>query len=127
MNIGKAELELLANTILEKLREEFANKHLSRNLINTIKIESVGDEINIQIPAQTYDTLLFQSVGVVVHTGNTSYASALDKEGSEFYAYPSGKKITPRNHKGYIDKIINKALLEWSSLIGKDKIKKMEG
>ena len=128
MNVGEKELEKLANLIVQKLREEFANKHLSKNLINTIRVENIGNEIKIYIPAKTYNMLLYQTQGVVVHTSNGSYASRLDETGSEFYVYPQGsrkggKRIAPHNHKGYIDKIVNKAISEWSSIIGKNRVK----
>lgn len=128
MQQGEKELEMLAQLIIEKLREEFAIKHLSGNLINTISVESVGDEIKIYIPAKTYNMLLFQRDGVIVHTSNGSYASKLDEEGSEFYTYPKGtrkgaKKVKPGNHRGYIDKVINRAISEWSSMIGREKVK----
>ena len=129
---GEKELELLASIIVKNLKEEFALKHLSGNLVNTIKIEKMGDEINIHIPAQTYNMLLYQSKGVVVHTSNGSYASKLDEEGSSFMVYPNGKKsgskrISPRNHKGYIDKVINKSIREWKGMLGELKVKKVEG
>lgn len=127
MKVGEKELEQLANLIIEKLREEFSIKHLSKNLINTIKVENVGDEIKIHIPAQTYNMLKFQQEGVVIHTSKGSYASRLDETGSEFYSYnkgtrTGGERIAPHNHKGYIEKIINQAIAEWSSLVGKNKV-----
>ena len=132
MKVGKKELEALAATIVNKLKEEFSVKHLSGNLLNTIKIENFGDEIKIYIPAKTYNMLLFQTKGVVVHTTNGSYASKLDEDGSKFYTYPNGarkgaKIAQPGNHKGYVDSIINKAISEWSSMLDKNKIKVQEG
>lgn len=128
MNVGEKELERLANLIVAKLTEEFSAKHLSGNLLNTIKIENMGNEIKIHIPARTYNMLLFQTQGVVIHTSNGSYASRLDESGSEFYSYSQGtrkggKRVKPGNHKGYVDRIINSAISEWSSALGKDKIK----
>ena len=130
MEAGEKELELLATTIVNKLKEEFATKHMSLNLVKTIKIEKLSDEIKIYIPAQTYNMLLFQTKGVVVHTSHGSYASRLDEEGSKFYSYKNGKRagsklIVRGNHKGYIDKVIKKAIDEWSSIIGKNKVKKV--
>lgn len=122
------ELEDLARIIQEKLKEEFADKHLSGNLINTIKIENNVDEIKIHIPAQTYNMLKYQQEGVIIHTGHGSYASKLDTVGSEFYIYHKNTrkgsfKIKPHNHIGYIDRVINKAIKEWRQ--GKDA--KVEG
>jgi len=128
MKAGEKELDRLAALIVQKLKEEFAIKHLSKNLVNTIKVEKMGDEIKIYIPAQTYNMLLYQTKGVVVHTSHGSYASKLDKEGSQFYSYPNGsrkgsKRVSPRNHKGYIDKVINEAIAEWSSSVGRENMK----
>ena len=130
--MGEQELELLSNIILRKLREEFSVKHLSGNLINTIQIEKSADEIKISIPAQTYNMLLYQEKGVVVHTSHGSYASKIDEEGSSFMVYPNdGRKgayrVYPRNHKGYVDKVINSAIQEWTSLIGRQNVEKVEG
>ena len=128
MAVGKKELESLARLIVAKLTEEFTNKHLSGNLLKTIKVENFGDEIKILIPAKTYNMLLYQRVGVVVHTSNGSYASKLDEVGSEFYVYSGktrkgAKKVAPHNHIGYIDRIINSAITEWSGMVGRDKVK----
>ena len=128
MKVGEKELEQLARLIVQKLKEEFALKHLSGNLANTITVENLGNEIKINIPAKTYNMLLYQTKGVVVHTSNGSYASKLDEEGSKFFIYPQGerkgsKRIAPGNHKGYVDKIVNQAISEWSSMIGKNKVK----
>lgn len=130
--MGEKELELLASIIVRNLKEEFNIKHLSKNLISTIVIEKMVDEINIRIPAQTYNMLLYQSKGVVVHTSHGSYASRLDEEGSSFMVYPEGTRkgahrVSPRNHRGYVDKIITKSIREWEGIIGREKIKKVEG
>jgi len=132
MAVGEKELQKLAEIIVKNLKEEFSIKHLSKNLINTIVVESASDEVKIHIPAQTYNMLLYQSKGVVVHTSHGSYASKLDEEGSSFMDYPNGerkgsKRISPRNHKGYIDKVINRSIHEWQSLLQNMKVKKVEG
>jgi len=122
MKIGEKELEMLANIIVRRLQEEFDAKHLSGNLVNTITVTNIGGEIQINIPAQTYNMLLFQQKGVVVHTSNGSYASKLDEEGSSFMVYPQGTRkgsyrISPRNHKGYIDRILELSIQEWRGTI----------
>ncbi len=129
--VGKEELQKLADIIVLKIKEEFQVKHLSKNLINTIKITNEGNQIQIEIPAQTYNMLLYQTKGVIVHTSHGSYASKLDLEGSSFMIYrtDSRKKsfrVNPRNHIGYIDRAINSAISEWRSTLG-DKVKKVEG
>ena len=132
MAVGEKELQKLAEIIIKNLKEEFSVKHLSKNLVNTITVEMASDEIKIHIPAQTYNMLLYQSKGVVVHTSHGSYASKLDEEGSSFMDYPNGerkgsKRISPRNHKGYIDKVINMSIHEWQGLLQNMKVKKVEG
>lgn len=115
-------LTSLSNIIVKNLQEEFREKKLSGNLINTIQIEISADEVKIHIPAKTYDMLLFQAKGVVVHDGRGSYASKLDTTGSEFYIYPTMQKrgsflIKPHNHIGYIERIINKSIREWRTTL----------
>lgn len=129
--MGEKELQMLSEIIVRKLKEEFAIKKLSGNLINTITVEMQSNEIKINIPAQTYNMLLYQRKGVVVHTSNGSYASKLDEIGSEFFVYPEGTRkgshlIRPHNHKGYIERVISEAITEWRGLIS-GKVIKMEG
>ena len=129
--MGEKELEMLAQIIVRKIKEEFSLKHLSGNLVNTITVEMLGDEIKINIPAQTYNMLKYQEKGVVIHTSHGSYASKLDEEGSSFMVYPNGTRkgshrISPGNHKGYINKIINESIQEWKGFMG-NKVKKVEG
>ena len=124
MELTYTDLEELAQTIIEKLKKEFEIKHMSGNLINTIEIHTTPDTIAIRIPARTYNMLLFQTKGVVVHYGNNSYASKLDDEGSSFMTYPTGtrkgaKRVSPGNHKGYVDKVINEAVDEWMARQGR--------
>ena len=125
------ELEKLSDIIIKNLHLEFADKHLSKNLINTISVEKLGDEIKINIPAQTYNMLEYQTRGVIIHTTNGSYASKLDEEGSSFMIYPNGtrkggRRISPGNHKGYIDEVIGKSIQEWLGEI-RGRIITMEG
>ena len=126
--MGEKELEMLADIIVKNIKEEFSEKHLSGNLVNTITVEKLGDEIKINIPAQTYNMLKYLEKGVVIHTGHGSYASSLDEEGSSFMIYPGGTRkgsfrTSPGNHKGYVDKVINKSIREWRGVInGKIKV-----
>ena len=127
-------LTSLSNIIIQNLKEEFSRKKLSGNLINTIEVEISSDEVKIHIPAKTYNMLLFQTKGVVVHTNNGSYASKLDEEGSSFMVYPQGTRkgshrVNPRNHIGFIDRVINKSIREWRSTLSEKNVKyiNMEG
>ena len=121
--ISYGELELLASIVKKKIEDEFAIKKLSGNLVKTIEIIQSQDKVEIVIPAPTYNMLLYQSKGVVVHTYRGSYASKLDKEGSEFFVYPNGTrkgshKIAPHNHINFVERVINEALQEWYGQLG---------
>lgn len=121
MRISNQELEKLANLIVLKIREEFGEKHLSGNLMNTIEIKVADGDIQVVIPAKTYNMLTYLHEGVIVHTSHGSYASKLDKTGSEFFIYPKSVekgrkgsfKIKPHNHIGYVERVINSAIKEW--------------
>ena len=118
MYLTHKDLEELAQIILEKLQEEFEVKHLSGNLMNTIEVQNYDDKIEIIIPAQVYDMLLFKNKGVIVHKGNGSYASQIDEEGSEILVNGGEgengfKKVKTGNHKGYVDRIIKEAVNDW--------------
>ena len=119
------ELELLGKIILRKLNEEFDLKHLSGNLIRTIRVESSSDEIKIHIPAEIYDVLEYKRRGVVVPTGEGSYASKLDIEGSSYMV--GSKRYSPHNHIGYINKVVNEAIEEWSHRLPSGSEMKVEG
>lgn len=130
MELTHQDLEELTWIILEKLKEEFQTKYMSKNLVNTVEVKNQDDKIEIIIPAKVYNMLKFQKEGVVIHTGKGSYASKLDKEGSEFYAYPQGtkkgsKRVKPGNHKDYVDRVIEKAVNEWMAKQGKFDSKKV--
>ena len=118
MIISDADLKILSNFIMAELNQEFEKKHLSKNLIKTVKVIEQEGEIRIEIPAQTYNMKKFLQDGVVIHTSHGSYASKLDKEGSSFMAYPGqtragSRRISPGNHKGFVDKIIASALTKF--------------
>ena len=130
MELTHQDLEDITFIILEKIKEEFQSKHMSGNLVNTIEIKNTPETIEIHIPAKTYNMLTYQTQGVVIHTNRGSYASKLDKEGSEFYVYPNGtrkgsKRIKPGNHKGFIDRVIDEAISEWMAKQGQFDSKKV--
>jgi len=123
--------ELLARIIVEEIKNEFAIKHLSKNLMDTIKVIGEGNDVRIEIPARTYNMLKFQEEGVIVYTSHGSYASKLDERGSQFNAYRGGQgrtgqvRVSPGNHKGYIDSVISKSLQRFAAESG-NKINKIE-
>lgn len=123
MDIKDSDLQDLANLIVKYLQAEFEEKHLSGNLVNTIEVNYLNGAIQVHIPAKTYNMLMYQMKGVVIHTSHGSYASKIDKEGSEFYVYPQGgrkgsKLIKPHNHKGYVEDVIDQAVSSWLALKG---------
>ena len=128
----KQDKQRLANIIISELKDEFSFKHLSKNLINTIKVIEDLDGIKIEIPAPIYDTIKYQEEGIIQYKNfSGSYASELDKYGSHFRiktdkdGKEEKREIFPGNHKGYIDKILNKALLRYAAETNQ-KIEKIE-
>lgn len=99
----------LARIIVKNLKAEFSVVHLSGNLANTISITKYSSEsqsgYDINIPAEIYDIPLYRRKGVIVHTGNGSYANEVDLSGGF-----SGR------HKNYVDRCIQESIQEWLSL-----------
>ena len=110
--ITEQDLQELARLIVLNIKEEFAIKHLSKNLINTIRIENMGETVNIHIPARVYDMLEYKRNKVIKYTGNDSYASSLDEQS--------------KNHTGYVNKALDKALQQWKSKFSNAQVKKEE-
>ena len=116
--IAEEDLNRLTQLIVDNIKENFATKKLSGNLINTIQVYNTESGVKIEIPARTYNMLLFQKQGVVVPTSHGSYASKLDDEGSSFIIYPGegrggSYRIYPRNHKNFVETAISNALNVW--------------
>lgn len=119
--VADEDLIVFANLIVEYIKEDFEDKHLSKNLINTIQIEKTNDGIAVIIPAEKYNMPLFIREGVVVPSGSGSYASSLNETGSIIRLPRSGpgrpneKKIG--NHIGYVDKAIKRAIETWRNMM----------
>lgn len=109
IKVSQLDLELLAEMIIQNIKMDFASKHLSGNLVNTISVENTKDGIRIIIPAEIYDIYQYLDKGVIIKTGKGSYASELDINGSSF-----GKKKI-HNHKGYVDRAVDNAVNAWVS------------
>ena len=118
--ISDEKLVALSLLIVKELKKEFTEHKLSGNLLNTISVTREGEKIQVIIPAKTYNMLRYQTTGVLVHTGNRSYASKLDDVGSEFNVYNrDGRylyRAKPHNHVGYIERCIRKAIEEWKTM-----------
>lgn len=114
--VSKEDLRKLAMLFENNIKEEFATKHLSGNLMNSIEVIEGEDYFQIVIPAKIYNFYQFQKTGVVIPRGMGSYASKLDTQGSEFVLYPDkGGRIfkKPHNHIGYVDRIVEDSLDSW--------------
>lgn len=104
MNITENELLDLTNKINNKLKNNFAKIHLSRNLMDTIEIKRTSYGYEIEIPAEMYDVKRYIDEGVIVYTGEGSYASEVNETGgfSKF-------------HKNYVENAIIEGITEWIS------------
>lgn len=98
----KRDAELLANYIIQEIKEEFSIIHFSGNLKDTILLEETEDGYDVVITAQLYDVEYFEQHGVIVYDREGSYASEVDKKGG-----------FSRKHRGYINRCINTAIDKW--------------
>ena len=95
----------LAYKIAEELQNEFAQVHLTGNLMNTIEVKATENGATVEIPAQLYDIDRFLETGEIVHDkGDGSYASQIDTTGGW-----SGK------HTNYVDRCIKRAINRWKA------------
>ena len=94
----------LIQYIQEAINEDFlgTGEFITRNLINTIKIEKTEIGYKILIPARMYDFKEWNKNRVVVPYGNGSYAQRVNETGGF-----SGV------HKNYIERAINKGIRRW--------------
>lgn len=104
MVISTLDLQNLANKIVEKIKEDFEVYHISKNLINTIKITQTSRGIDIDIPAEIYDLQRWYKDRVIVYNGQGSYAQEVDEQGGF-----SG------THTNYVEDAIKSAIKEWIS------------
>lgn len=98
----KPNLQKLAEKIKEYIKKDFAEVHLSKNLMDTISVYATEKGFNIDIPAEIYDIDKFFKEGVIVYTGEGSYAEAVNKEGG-----------WSKTHVGYVEFSIKRAILDW--------------
>jgi hypothetical protein len=100
--------EDLAREIVKALEEEFEDKHLAHNLIDTLVIERLNkNTCVIKISAPIYDQQKFVDEGIIQYTGEGSYADNLNRGGS----WVLGKYIG--NHIGYVEQAILKGIRNW--------------
>lgn len=93
----------LARLIVEAIQEEFRYVYLTKQLVNSIKINTFGNNISIEIAPEIYDINYAIRYGVIKPGKRQgSYASEVDK-----YGGISGK------HKDYLKKCIDKGIQKW--------------
>lgn len=110
----KRELQKLALYIVEYIKQDFEEHHLSMNLVDTIKITTTSKGFNIEIPAEMYDIMKYLEEKVIVYNGKGSYASKLNDDGGIRWDKKEHKFVPTGHHIGYIDKAIDEAILKWS-------------
>lgn len=121
MAVTNDQMKLLAIYVKQAIIEGFKRVHLSGNLMDTITVRATPEGVDVEIPAEIYDMKKYQKEGVITYTGEGSYASQLDIEGSQFWSYSkNGKKVwkAPRNHIGYVEEAIRSAIARWMADTG---------
>ena len=93
----------LVTLIMNELSFEFEEKHLAKNLVDTIKVTYINGNVYIDIPAQAYNMSKYIKTGIIEYK-NGSYANKLDESGSRW-----------GNHRGYVERCINNAIAKWKS------------
>lgn len=107
MDLQKEDKELLAQLIISNIEANFAVKHISKNLIKTIKVEFKDNgDFYLDIPAQIYDLKLWNEKKAIVYSGKGSYANLVNKTGG--YS---------RTHKNYVEIAIDNAIAQWLPII----------
>ena len=94
-------LTRLAEKIERNIKNDFERIHITRNLIDTIKVRIFEGKVEIEIPAERYDFKKWNKDKVVVYNNTGSYAQAVD-----FYGGFS------KTHKIYVENAIYDALVE---------------
>lgn len=113
----------LAGLIREEIRSDFEGKHLSRNLMDTIRVTKTEGGFDVEIPAEIYSMYEYQVHGAIVFTGEGSYAERLNAEGSAFWSYRkdgSRRWVAPGNHVNYADEAVRRAVYRWIGKKGFD-------
>lgn len=116
----EAQLSSLAYFVKAEIREDFKHRHLSGNLMETIRVGKTPDGFEVEIPAEIYDMYEFQMTGAIVYTGEGSYANQLDIAGSEFWTFyldGSRRYVKPHNHINYAENAIKRAVDKWMKSI----------
>lgn len=114
----------LAKEILESLKKEFKDKHLTGNLLRNTTIVETDKYVEIRISAPSYDfyEYFINSVVIPPKRGGlpTEYASFIDTQGSEYTMYwrdnnknVHKQKMKPHNHIGYVNRTLTEGITNW--------------
>ncbi len=125
----------LARSILNSLNDEFSEKKITGNLLDNTYVIETPDYTEIHILAPSYDFYEYFINGVIMPPKKgglpLSYADLLDAYGSRFTIYwetpakSRSGKITPgrgnihkmekypKNHIGYVDRVIAEGIQNW--------------
>lgn len=103
----------LRDVIMIYISDAFMEKHLSGNLVNTMKVGGSRYYAKVLIPARRYNMRRFIRTGEIhYYPGDGSYASQLDISGSNVGNVHLG------NHVGYVKKAIMQAIPTWAQYEG---------
>lgn len=118
MEITREMKRVLAELIINNIKSEFADKHLTQNLVNTLKIVETDEGIEVHIPAPKYSWKAWWQNKVIKPTYKGSYAQFLNSEGSIVWYYNSkGRKLKKiGNHIGFVEDVIHASINQWKHL-----------
>lgn len=120
MEITNEMKRVLAELIVNNIKAEFSVKHLTMNLVNTLKIVETDEGVEVHIPAPKYSWKAWWEDKVIKPTYKGSYAQALSSDGSIIWYYNNGKRKLkkPGNHVGYVEDVIAISINQWKRLYG---------
>lgn len=98
----RADLQKLAEKIKAYIKKDFEEVHLSRNLMDTISVYATEKGFNVDIPAEIYDIDKYLNDGVIIYTGEGSYAQEVNQSGG-----------WSKSHIGYVEYSIKRAIFDW--------------
>lgn len=94
------ELQRFARLIYQGIYQDFALRHLSGNLMNTLQITAGPNEVKVIIPAVRYDWGAWNKQKAIIYTPEEgSYAESVDIGGG-----------FSRTHQNYADRAIFAAI-----------------
>ena len=100
--ISRADLLQLAELIRKYIEKEFEYIHVTHNLVDTIQLIPSENGFYIDIPAEMYDLKEWYEKGLIIYTGEGSYAQAVNELGG-----------FSRTHTGYVEYCIKLAISDF--------------